>query len=34
MELVGHIIVGSTLLFASSKRQPEITQAKEFTESE
>jgi hypothetical protein len=34
MELVGHIIVGIALLFASSKRQPEITQAKEFTESE
>ena len=34
MELLGHILVGSALLFASARRQPEITQAKEITESE
>ena len=34
MEVLGHIIIGSALLFASAKRQPAITQAKEITESE
>jgi len=34
MELVGHILVGSALLFASSRRQPEITQARDTAESE
>ena len=34
MELVGHILVGSALLFASSGRQPEIMQARDITESE
>ena len=34
MELIGHIIIGSALLFASSKRQPEITQATEITDSQ
>ena len=33
MELVGHILVGSALLFASSRRQPEITQAEDNAES-
>ena len=34
MELVGHILVGSALLFASSRRKPENTQASDSAESE